>query len=277
MNSTDDKHSDKDLKAYLDGRDGVSAAYRKAAREEPPAALDAAILKAARAEVGLASAKPEKRRVYALAASVMVAAVAASLYFRLPEDAGPIAANAEQASTRNFDRALDQDAGAPAPAPEGQNEEAATPQQDFQVRQLAPPAQTVGAETAPARARDVEATTDTLARAAEPAAIVIDGPLLERIEAEAADAQTLQAAPREEITVTGSRITRQRDAADLSYRESRDEWLSQIRILSIELQRSSRLLTANQSTAVLTAQLEEEMELFAEQYPEIDLDVELER
>jgi hypothetical protein len=78
--STGDRHQDNDLKAYLDGRDGVSAAYRKMANEEPPRALDQSILRAARKQAQPSAALwYTKRRPYALAASFMIAIVAVSL------------------------------------------------------------------------------------------------------------------------------------------------------------------------------------------------------
>jgi hypothetical protein len=53
----DTPFDDTDLTPYLEGRDGVSDAYRASGAETPPAALDAAILRAARASLQ-ATAKP---------------------------------------------------------------------------------------------------------------------------------------------------------------------------------------------------------------------------
>jgi hypothetical protein len=92
----DDHHSDQDLKAYLDGSDGVSAAYRKTARDEPSAALDRAILDAAREEVVAKEPAiggreiPHMYGTAALAASVMVGILATSLYFNPQEIAVPV-------------------------------------------------------------------------------------------------------------------------------------------------------------------------------------------
>jgi hypothetical protein len=279
--STGDRHSDQDLKTYLDGRDGVSAAYRKTAQEEPPPALDARILKAARKEVQPSTETwYASRRPYALAASVMVAVLGLSLYLgTLDRLVVPGEVQQESVTAVEFRRV--ERAAAPAAPPE-QDEEA--PQvalkPQFEARQLAPPVPTVGiADNAGVAAGALDVSVDALALTAEPPAIVIDGPLLEEIEAEA-DATRAQAARREsaeleEITVTGSRIMR-RESGDTSYRASREEWLDEIRSMAEELDARSRLVTANRSAAVLQGQLEEEIELFLEEYPDTDIDAELE-
>jgi hypothetical protein len=283
--SIDDKHSDNDLKAYLDGRDGVSAAYRETAQQEPPRALDEIILKAARKQ-----AQPStelwyaKRRPYALAASFMIAVVAVSLYFSsLDEIVVPEAI--ERATVRAVEL---QRADAPE-ADEKVADAAASPEATagnvalapaFETRQLAPAVPTVGADpVAPPAAPTVDLNREAFARVAEPAAVVIDGPLLEAIEAEAAGAQAPQVASTggalEEITVTGSRIMR-RDEGDVSYRNSREDWLDEIRFMTDEFESRSRLITARAAAARIEEQLNEEIELYLEAYPEADIEAELE-
>lgn len=80
MSDNDSKH-DSELASYLDGSDGVSRAYRSLGQAEPPAALDARILAAARAaNTGVAkAAEPVSRNVaprwrggVALAASLVL-------------------------------------------------------------------------------------------------------------------------------------------------------------------------------------------------------------
>lgn len=285
--SIDDKHGDNDLKAYLDGRDGVSAAYRKTAQEEPPRALDELILKAARKQ-----APPStelwytKRRPYALAASFMIAVVAVSLYFsELDEIVVPEAI--ERATVRTVEL---QRADAPAKADAAVADTAATTPESltanvalapaFETRQLAPAVRTVGADpVAPPAAPAVDLNREAFARVAEPVAVVIDGPLLEAIEAEAAGAQAPQVATAastlEEITVTGSRIMR-RDEGDVSYRNSREDWLDEIRFMTDEFESRARLITARAAAARIEEQLNEEIELYLEAYPEADIEAELE-
>ena len=75
--------------------------------------------------------------------------------------------------------------------------------------------------------------------------------------------------------MTGSRIVR-RDEEDIAYRLSREAWLEEIRAMAAELDERSRLIVARRSAAVLEQQLEEEIELFLETYPDTDIDAELE-
>lgn len=284
--SIDDKHSDNDLKAYLDGRDGVSAAYRETAQEEPPRALDELILKAARKQ-----AQPStelwymKRRPYALAASFMIAVVAVSLYFSgLDEIVVPEAIERATVRPVELQRADAPEADAEVADTAATNPEATTTNvalaPAFETRQLAPAVRTVGADAvAPPAAPAVDLNREAFARVAEPAAVVIDGPLLEAIEAEAAGAQAPQVASTggtlEEITVTGSRIMR-RDEGDVSYRNSREDWLDEIRFMTDEFESRSRLITARAAAARIEEQLNEEIELYLEAYPEADIEAELE-
>lgn len=290
MKSIDDKHSDNDLKAYLDGRDGVSAAYRKTAQEEPPRALDQAILDAARKQVqpSITELWYTKRRPYALAASLMVAVVVVSLYFSgLDEVAIPEAIERATVRTVQIQRVdapeVDEELADTAASPEATAGNAALAP-TFETRQLAPEIPTIGATpiatpiAAPA-APTVELNRDAFARVAEPAAVIIDGPLLEAIEAEAAGGQAPQAAAvastLEEITVTGSRIIR-RDQGDVSYRNSREDWLDEIRFMTDEFESRSRLITARAAAARIEEQVNEEIELYLDAYPEADIEAELE-
>jgi hypothetical protein len=147
----------------------------------------------------------------------------------------------------------------------------------FETRQLAPAVPTVGVDTVAAPAVPVVNLSDAFARRAEPATVVIDGPLLEAIEAEAAGAQAPAAAEStlEEITVTGSRIIR-RDEGDVSYRNSREDWLDEIRFMTDEFESRSRLVTARAATARIEEQLNEEIALYLEAYPDADIEAELE-
>ncbi len=293
MTKSDDKHNDRDLKAYLDGSDGVSAAYRKAARDEPPAALDRAILDAAREEVVAKEPAiggreiPHMYGTAALAASVMVGILATSLYFNPQEIAVPVSAPA--AGQRVV---LDEVRSAATEREEAENL-AAFSQASVELRIPDPPAAIADNAAAPSPRAEIRA--EAVARLAQPPVVVFDGPLLDAIEADAAQAQATaqaQTAPRtlastgarsaaqtagadagelEEITVTGSRIPR-RDTRDYSYRESREDWLEEIRAQVEALDALSRL-TGN--TVYQEQLLQEEMDLYAEVYPDADLDVEL--
>jgi hypothetical protein len=72
----------------------------------------------------------------------------------------------------------------------------------------------------------------------------------------------------EEIMVTGSRI-RSDTEVDSSYRQTREEWLIKIIALREEALGQAELLEE------LNRQLVEEVELFLETYPDVDLDAEL--
>lgn len=283
--SRDDDHTDNELKSYLDGRDGVSAAYRKTAREEPPEGLDRRILRAARADArpGAGRGKRSLARPYMLAASVMIAVLAGTLYFRQPENVlAPAESDASFTTTAEVQRA--EDVAQPAAEQERQRDRAepqaagADSQGAFTTRRLAPPSPTVGISptaAAPPPTRDSAA----LARSSGGTEFVISGALLERIEAEAqgnlAEPQAIAAAPLEEITVTGSRIGAVEDE-DLSYRASRDEWLAVIRYLEEERNTlSTQRDQAPEYFAAVVQRLNDERRLYSAAYPDANLDAEL--
>jgi hypothetical protein len=72
----------------------------------------------------------------------------------------------------------------------------------------------------------------------------------------------------EEITVTGSRIRTLEP--DLSYRQTRQEWLDQI------LSQGRDVIFLVEGLELATTRLEEEMALFSETYPDVDLEAALE-
>jgi hypothetical protein len=251
MTNPDDKHDDKredqQLAAWLDGRDGVSAAYRQTAREEPPPALDRKILQAARDAVQPQAPSHVARPVYALAASVMVAVVGLSLYIGSRDD---MALQQEKATEQRVT-------------------------ETFEQRQLTPTAPTVsaGAAVAPAPPPAAVQRTEAFARSEEAPATVIDGPLLEQIEAEAARAGAV-ATQREQIVVTGSRIVRlNRD--EPAYRASRDEWLAEMRAIVAALERSTSQGVSQRDTTELQRRLEDEIDHFLVAYPNTNINAEL--
>jgi hypothetical protein len=282
--SRDDDQTDNELKTYLDGRDGVSATYRKTAREEPPKGLDRSILRAARADArpGTGRGRQSLARPYMLAASVMIAVLAGILYFRLPEDVlAPVESDASFTTSAEVQRA----GNAAQPAAEQERQQAgaapqaaANSQGEFRTRQLASASPTVGISptaSAPPPTRDSTA----LARSSGGTEFVISGALLERIEAEAqgnlAEPPAGAAAPREEIAVTGARIGAD-GQEDLSYRASRDEWLAVIRYLEEERNTlSAERDQAPEYFAAVVERMNEERRLYSAAYPDADLDAEL--
>lgn len=320
MTKPDDKH-DHELAAWLDGSDGVSAAYRQTAHEEPRPALDRAILQAARDAVQPQAASRNTaqsdaranynlaRKPYAFAASVMIAVAGLSFYIGVRDEAAlqpgaaierviqleaPAPPQQDAVPAQNPASAQDapaQDASAAAEVPRLQQAEAErarvndaqadaerTVASNFEQRQLAPATPTVGAGDAGAAIPPAETPVrrETFARSEEAPALVIDGPFLEQIEADAEAARERASGAQqqlEEIMVTGSRIMRQ--AGTPAYRASRDEWLAEMRALVAGIERSTRLTVARRNTAILESQLEEEIELFLQVYPDTDIDAEL--
>ncbi len=339
MTESDDKHTDSELKPYLEGRDGVSAAYRKSGREEPPAMLDHAILQAARAAVKpvvampivaertqsnspLESTQRSWREPYALAASLMVGVLGASIYFS--QNDLPVSAPTEQKSEAAPALAPLQPPVVLLPAPAIQQEVPSAdtadnlqqPRENFVERRLPEPQSTVPSTENPAvtpAARNADSTQSAALQAPPPVPVVIAGPMLEAIEAAAAAEQAKaavtaseearsardagqSAAQRvgftnevatepanepanerqlEEIQVTGSRIRRD-DFRDVSYRDSQEAWLNELHDIVDDLARVDETAPAGRGRYLqLNERLEEESELFSEEYPDVDLEAEL--
>src|SRR5690606_5183764 len=181
MTKPDDKY-DHELAAWLDGSDGVSAAYRQTAHEEPPPALDRMILQAAREAVrpptaNRNSAQPDARasrnlarKPYALAASVMIAIAGLSFYLGVRDDVAlqpgatverviqleaPAAPQLDAATAQYSSLAPEVEAAVEARLRQVLAERARTSvagaeaertaASNFEQRQLAPPAPAVGA------------------------------------------------------------------------------------------------------------------------------------
>ena len=288
-NPEDNNPVDNELKAYLAGEDGVSAAYRQAGSEEPPAELDMFILAAARSAVQQdGRGKPRQlRRHLPMAASFMVGVLVTSMYFNEGGDnvgiAGAPDTSEQQLTTRVVN--LDAPALAPAAPPAGAAElERNVAQQPAQFTQRAARDELVVAE-APAAAQSKAQSSDEAAR--------IDYAFDAQIAADAATEETARqvastaAAPQvagntsdtlaeadaastqlEEISITGSRV-RSASELDVDYRQSREEWFQQI--LALEEQALEQV----EQLEDLNARLEEEMMLFSEAFPDVDLDAEL--
>ncbi|MES2624964.1 MAG: hypothetical protein V4628_06785 [Pseudomonadota bacterium] len=83
-------------------------------------------------------------------------------------------------------------------------------------------------------------------------------------------ADTAAGTTLEEVTVTGSRIMRADDEFERGYRQSREEWLQEILALGEEA------ISEVEQLEQINTQLEEEVALFSEAYPDFDLEAELE-
>lgn len=249
MKEPDDKGTlDAQLKPYLDGQDGVSAAYRQASEEQPPAGLDALILSAAR-EAVKQSAPGSKRRWggYRVAASFMVGVLATSLYFNWQE--GVDLADAPVASTQLSPRAAESSGSDGASARE--------------APQLIPEAVVQEVSTANRR---IAAQGTTVA----PAIPTFTPPLRQTSAAVRAELREAGAAQLEEIAANGAFIVgANANEPDLSYRATQEQWVAYIRSLS------QRMSALSQAFDAGTVSLEEEMALFAEAYPDVDLEVAL--
>ena len=90
--------SDKAAAGQPEGDDRLASLYRGLGDEEPPAALDAAILRAAREDIDRASAAATRRRAaYSIAASLLLSVTAVLMFSRL-ELFGPAPFSPEEAS-----------------------------------------------------------------------------------------------------------------------------------------------------------------------------------
>lgn len=174
MSDNDSKH-DSELASYLDGSDGVSRAYDSLGQAEPPAALDARILAAARAaNAGVAkAAEPVSRKVaprwrggFALAASLVLGVMIGT---QVPRSAVVPASSSDVAM-----------------------EKVAAPQSVVPVAEDAQFAGAVAPEAAPASAPALQATQGVRAqravadRAEEASAAVVTGARTEQRAAAAA-------------------------------------------------------------------------------------------
>jgi hypothetical protein len=119
MSKTEDNTPiDNELKAYLAGEDGVSATYRQAGAEEPPAELDQLILAAARDAIQ--KNKPRtttnSRQRFSLAASFMVGVLVTSMYFNQEGEFPRTATTSAPLEERIISQSVEQPAPVFAPA-----------------------------------------------------------------------------------------------------------------------------------------------------------------
>jgi hypothetical protein len=270
MTMSNHPHSDTDgaLKSYLDGSDGLSAAYQQLDQEQPPATLDARILAAARGAVPASTARdlpparattsrPPRR---ALAATFMVCALSAMFYFSQRDTRAPAFSVPSEAETAAFSRA--DDAGT----------------EDAAAKRAAPAAMTVSGSLAPRAAAPAPAPAERTS------VVPVRGSLAPPGTATSDGAVRFSTQPDEsrvEINVTGSTAPAGAASgnslgadttfvlAPPGYRDSRDNWLQYLRDLQRDIDAST---TAEPRLEALTARLAQEKADFANAYPDADLD-----
>jgi hypothetical protein len=279
MNRRDDKAlDDAELTPYLEGRDGVSAAYRASSKEAPPAALDQAILQAARASLRQPAAPAKTaslRNYYSLAASLVLGMMLGTWVLNDTQEAPEVLTTSERTPIPVNDR---EEFTVVVEAP---RETEAPVQAAPQSTAVRPPAPAIPAEppaaVIPAIPEPATAVADAT-EAAETARAAVQ-PQEEQIQEEQSQGgQSQREQPQrqqpqaiavdlareeqlEEVMVTGARIR-----AEPRYRESRDSWVDAITALVEELQ------TVSGDPEPLIATLEEERDLFEQTYPDVDLD-----
>lgn len=249
MKETDDTKNitsieEKELQDYLRGSDNVTATYQSLQaehalqNEKPSAALDESILQAARDSVAgkAAQKKSVPRQAYSIAASVCVAVLAVSLF--LNNETELTGADLEALSIPLSD---------------------------------APVAEIMNAEVAPLTDQNA-ASADMFSEQLEPVASRIATPALEleaaalsnaielRLEATTEQAERAAGLSQEELLERSTTVvvaTEENIASPFVYRQNVDSWL-------LEIQR----LTDINNEVVLA----EERRLFAERYPDMDID-----
>jgi hypothetical protein len=265
MSKTEDNTPlDGELKAYLAGEDGVSAAYRQAGAEEPPAELDRLILAAARDAVqkDIPRATATSRQKFSLAASFMVGVLVTSLYFNREDFTGSAVTSAELEEQAIIYQSVEQTAPAPAPATQA----IAGDVQLEPLIQAAPQAtgqltdQLTSAIAPPERQETSQSKAEAALSSANSSALrVIVNNAIPPFRASMSRAPESNAATASRAEVTDD------SEPDLSYRQTREEWLMAIFALR---EQAEQLANTN-------AQLGEEVELFSATYPDLDLDAEL--
>lgn len=202
---------DKALEAYLEGKDGVSATYRKLEDEEPSADLDARILQAARDELALgpqqspqAPRKSIYSRPYAIAASVLLGILIGVMIAPQP----PMTTQGDETVALSDAPATFQAEADLAAPPEPLNE------REQETLETAVAREAIQSEPAPAAeiAAEPEAESGRLGQIAS------------------------TTANSEEITVTAS------PSPNLNYRSAPETWLEEIRLLQQEVDAAEEAL-----------------------------------
>jgi hypothetical protein len=136
----------------------------------------------------------------------------------------------------------------------------AAEQAEFNKRQLAAPRFTTESAANPNVAAEPTVERETT--------IIISGALLEEIEAAAAAAAPIGLNPADTPQLTVTTDT----ALDVSYRQSQDSWLAELRRLTQELGTLTQQAdTTDAYFAALSRQWREEQRFFKAQFPDVDL------
>ena len=241
---------DKNLQDYLEGTDQVSATYQSVSDEKPSAALDAAILQAARESVA-DKAIPKKTipvQAYSIAASICVAVLAVSLFLNneaelLQNEIGEIEALSIQLSDMPIDETVSADEAAPLLQTDG-NPNTVNTVNTANIQSAETNADAVAAEARLERSR-----TLIQERQAESANLEEAAAFSTQAESDLGGLEQ----PAAQLEMAASLAP----AADFSYRQNPDSWLAEIQ----------RLTEAGNTQAY-----EQERSLFAETYPDIDID-----
>lgn len=254
MKETDDTKNitsieEKELQDYLRGSDNVTATYQSLQaehalqNEKPSAALDESILQAARDSVAgkAAQKKGVPRQAYSIAASVCVAVLAVSLF--LNNETELTGADLEALSIPLSDAPVAEIMNAEVAPLTDQNAASA----DMFSEQLEPVASRIATPALELEAEGLEAAA--LSNAIEL-----------RLEATTEQAERAAGLSQEELLERSTTVvvaTEENIASPFVYRQNVDSWL-------LEIQR----LTDINNEVVLA----EERRLFAERYPDMDID-----
>lgn len=277
MTTHDEHDNDSSLKSYLEGKDGVSATYRKVAGEMPPAELDALILQAAAGAVAKPAAQPgaSRRQQYAMAASLGLGVLLTSLYYeqQMPQDTGPliITASVDQRQVGELDFAASK--AADAVVANGGVADAGVVQAPVQ-------AEVAQADVARAENFLASAATAVSPQAAQPAPQSAAAQIVVN-EGQVAGARRPPPATRASDTlartevagmaellnlVEQARLTATDTSAEL---RAQDLWLEEIIRIASELESSAS------ETEALRQRLEAERASFSAIYPDFDIDAAL--
>ena len=234
MKDSDDKH----LEEYLAGTDEVSASYRSLSDEKPSAALDESILKAAHEAVAdkKASKKTIPVQAYSIAASICVAVLVVSLFLN----------NEPELMRNEMDSMSIPLSDMPLP-------ESLSADEVNEAIQAALPANTLSIDADAGTIAVEESLSGSLqieAESLEAADAAVFSTQAEEI-AEAERLRTEQSAAQDVISAARTL------QAEFSYRQNSASWLAEIQ----------RLTEAGDEQA-----LAEERRLFAQTYPDIDID-----
>jgi hypothetical protein len=256
---TDHTHSDSDadLTRYLDGSDGLSAAYQRLGQDTPPSVLDARILAAARGALHSAAPAPlPARRAprHALAATFVVCTLSAMLYFsQHATDAAFFTRAAREAPPATLGAAAAEFSSANAAAP------VAAPPPSASLPQQSLPQQSLPQQPLPQRPLLQQAPATTPAPASAPLRNTAVAPTVNEAQPSAAPLASSTAA---NDARAGSAL------AAPDPHDSREHWVNYLR----DLQHTIDTDADSSARDALQAQLAREKIDFASAYPDADLE-----